>query len=78
MATSPIDMVKKLLKNGFVKVSQKGSHMKLFNPTTNITTVVPIHVGTLGKGLERRILKEAGLLFKKEKDLKSKGEVCLA
>ncbi len=54
-------MIKLLRKNGFEIVSQKGSHVKLFNSTTNKTTIVPNHAKDLGKGLEQAILKQAGL-----------------
>lgn len=55
------EMVKFLKKNGFKEVSQRGSHLKLHNSKTNITTIVPMHNGDLPKGTEQAILKEAGL-----------------
>lgn len=56
-------MIRLLEKNGFRKaVSSSGSHQKMWNPLTQRTTVVPIHAGTLGKGLEHKILKQAGLI----------------
>ena len=56
-------MIHLLEKNGFRKVtSSSGSHQKMWNPLTRKTTVVPIHAGTLGKGLEHKILKQAGLI----------------
>lgn len=55
------EMIKHLEKNGFQSVSQNGSHVKLNNPTTNITVIVPYHNKTLKKGLEHAILKQAGL-----------------
>ena len=56
------EMVKFLLKNGFVEVSGgKGSHRKFQNPQTGRTTLIPYHNKHLGKGLERAILKQAGL-----------------
>ncbi|MEB3365606.1 type II toxin-antitoxin system HicA family toxin [Lactobacillus sp. R2/2] len=48
-------------KQGFVKKSQNGSHLKMYNPITNVTIPVPIHSKEMKKGLEQRILKEAGL-----------------
>lgn len=54
-------MVKLLLNNGFKKVTQNGSHLKLFNPMTNTTVIVPMHNKDLGKGIEQAILKQAGL-----------------
>lgn len=55
------EMVKFLKKNGFKEVGQRGSHLKLYNSKTNVTTVVPMHSGDLPKGTEQAILKEAGL-----------------
>ena len=49
------------MQNGFVEVSQNGSHKKLFNKTTNKTIIVPYHSKELKKGLEQSILKQAGL-----------------
>lgn len=54
-------MIKLLKKNGFVKVGQVGSHVKMRNTTTNHQTTVPLHNKDLGKGLEQEILKQAGL-----------------
>ncbi len=54
-------MIKLLRKNGFDVVSQKGSHVKMYNPTSGKTTIVPKHTKDLGKGLEQAILKQAGL-----------------
>ena len=56
-------MIRLLEKNGFCKVtSSSGSHQKMWNSLTRKTTVVPIHAGTVGKGLEHKILKQAGLI----------------
>ena len=56
------EMVKFLLRNGFVEVSGgKGSHRRFQNPNTGRTTQVPYHNKDLGKGLEQAILKQAGL-----------------
>ena len=56
------EMIRKLKKHGFVIVSQNGSHVKLVNPDNNITLIVPYHSKELKKGLERAILKQAGLM----------------
>ena len=54
--------MKKLLEeNGFEVISQNGSHMKLKNPQTGRTVIVPYHSKDLKKGLEQAILKQAGL-----------------
>lgn len=56
------EMVKLLKKNGFVKKSQNGtSHLKMYRAKTNTTIIVPQHAKELGKGLEKAILKQAGL-----------------
>ena len=61
MPMTPKEMVKFLRKNGFISVSQEGSHQKFKNPITNRQTTVPIHRKELSKGLEQTILKQAGL-----------------
>ncbi len=55
------EMIKKLKKNGFEVVSQNGSHVKLVNSEKNITIIVPYHSKDLKIGLEKAILKQAGL-----------------
>ena len=54
-------MIKKLKKNGFELVSQNGSHVKMYNPNSDITLVIPFHNRDLKKGLEQAILKQAGI-----------------
>jgi len=54
-------MVKLLQKNGFIELRQEGSHKTMYNPYTKCQTVVPMHNKDLGKGLESKILKQAGL-----------------
>ncbi|UZN42506.1 type II toxin-antitoxin system HicA family toxin [Lactobacillus sp. IBH004] len=61
MTKTPREIIKILKKQGFVKKSQNGSHLKMYNPITNVTIPVPIHSKEMKKGLEQRILKEAGL-----------------
>ncbi len=61
MPMSSKEMIKLLLKNNFVIISQNGSHVKLRNPTTNKTVIVPYHTKGLKKGLEQSILKQAGI-----------------
>lgn len=61
MPMTPREMVRLLMQNGFVEVSQNGSHKKLFNQVTNKTVIVPYHSKELKKGLEQSILKQAGL-----------------
>ena len=54
-------MIKLLKKNGFENISQNGSHVKMRNIQTGRTVIVPYHAKDLKKGLEKAILKEAGL-----------------
>lgn len=55
------EMIKFLKKNGFEKVSQNGSHIKMRNPSSGRTVIVPYHFKDLKKGMEAEILKQAGL-----------------
>ena len=55
------EMLKLLKENGFDVISQNGSHVKLKNPETGKTVIVPYHSKDLKKGLEQAILKQAGL-----------------
>lgn len=61
MPMTPREMVKHLKDNGFMIVSQNGSHIKMRNETTGYQTIIPYHSTSLKKGLERAILKQAGL-----------------
>ncbi|MBW6517313.1 MAG: type II toxin-antitoxin system HicA family toxin [ANME-2 cluster archaeon] len=55
-------VIKVLLKAGFVKVRQRGSHVRLENIEGDdiIKVTVPLH-NSLKKGTLSRIIKEAGL-----------------
>ncbi|GKS80992.1 hypothetical protein LPAF129_06770 [Ligilactobacillus pabuli] len=62
MPMKPRQMVKLLKKYGFEEKSQNGSsHLKMYNPDTNKTVMIPIHAKEFGKGIEHAILKEAGI-----------------
>lgn len=61
MPMSSKEMLKLLKENGFGVISQNGSHVKLKNPETGKTVIVPYHSKDLKKGLEQAILKQAGL-----------------
>lgn len=62
MPLTPKKLIRLLEKNGFVYIpSNNGSHRKYFNKNTRITVIVPYHVKELKKGLEQKILKQAGL-----------------
>lgn len=61
MPMTPREMISLLKKNGFVELSQNGSHIKMRNEETGKQTTVPYHSKSLKKGLEQAILKQAGL-----------------
>jgi mRNA interferase HicA len=51
-----------LTKDGWYPVTQKGSHIKMKHPAKPGTIVFPNHGSQeLGKGLEKKILKDAGI-----------------
>lgn len=54
-------MINLLKKNGFLIISQNGSHVKLRNINTGVQVIVPCHCKDLKKGLEQAILKQAGI-----------------
>ena len=60
MPMTPREMIKLLQENGYEIVGQNGSHVKLRNPQTGRTVIVPYHSKDLKKGLEQAILKQAG------------------
>ena len=62
MPMTPREMVKLLKDNGFIEESQNGSHKKMVKPGANMPPIiVPMHSKDLKKGLEKAILKQAGL-----------------
>ncbi len=52
-------MLKLLLRNGWIVDRINGSHHTLMKGDKTI--VVPVHSKDLGKGLESKLLKEAGI-----------------
>lgn len=64
MPMKPREMIKLLKDNGFVEVSQNGSHKKMYKAETNKTIIVPVHSKELKKGTEQAILKQAGIKIK--------------
>ncbi|MDZ4229473.1 MAG: type II toxin-antitoxin system HicA family toxin [Patescibacteria group bacterium] len=55
------DLVKILERNGFMRVRQKGSHLRLEHPDGRKTSV-PLHSGeAVGKGLLRKILHDVNM-----------------
>ncbi|MCD7715490.1 MAG: type II toxin-antitoxin system HicA family toxin [Lachnospiraceae bacterium] len=61
MPMKPVDMIKLLKQNGFITISQNGSHVKLRNSETGRQVIVPLHSKEMKKGTEQDILKRAGL-----------------
>jgi predicted RNA binding protein YcfA (HicA-like mRNA interferase family) len=53
------ELIRFLLRQGYHKARQTGSHLILEHPTRN-TLVIPVHAGDLPKGLFLKILKDAG------------------
>jgi predicted RNA binding protein YcfA (HicA-like mRNA interferase family) len=57
------ELLRILKKDGWYPVSQKGSHIKLVHPFKRNVIIFPDHGSQeMGKGMEIRILKDAGLL----------------
>ncbi|WP_373480868.1 type II toxin-antitoxin system HicA family toxin [Geminocystis sp.] len=58
------EIIKQLKKNGFIEISQTGSHLKLFNYSTQRTAIVPIHQGKIIPiGTLKAIEKQSGIKF---------------
>lgn len=61
MPMTPAEMAKLLEANGFRFERANGSHRFYRNPETGKTTTVPYHSKDLKPGIEKAILKQAGL-----------------
>ena len=61
MPLTPKEMCRLLEQNGFVCISSNGSHRIYSTPDTNKSTVVTYHAKDLKPGLEKSILKQAGI-----------------
>lgn len=61
MPMKPAEIIKLLEANGFRYERSNGSHRFYRNPTTGKTTTVPYHSKDLKPGVEKAILKQAGL-----------------
>ncbi|MEZ5172206.1 MAG: type II toxin-antitoxin system HicA family toxin [Bacteroidia bacterium] len=56
------ELLRILKKNGWYPISQKGSHVKMIHDNNKNVLIVPNHGSAeLGKGLEKKILKDAGI-----------------
>ena len=54
------ELFRMLISDGWYPVSQKGSHVKMRHPIKNGTIIFPNHGSQkIGKGLQRKILKDA-------------------
>ena len=57
----PEEVLRALKRAGFEKIRQRGSHVRLQHPDGRVVTV-PIHPGKeIGRGLLRKILRDAEL-----------------
>ena len=56
------ELYRLLIKDGWYPISQKGSHVKMKHDKKNGIIIFPNHVSQeLGKGLEKKLIKDAGL-----------------
>jgi predicted RNA binding protein YcfA (HicA-like mRNA interferase family) len=56
------ELLRILIKDGWYVISQSGSHLKLGHPEKGNIITFPNHGSQeIGKGLEKLILKDAGL-----------------
>jgi len=57
-----LELVKVIEANGWVLVSQNGSHRKFEKVGSAEVIVVPMHKGIMKIGLQKSIMKQAGLI----------------
>ena len=57
----PAEMLRVLLKAGFVIIRTRGSHMLMRHPATKRTTTIFMHPGDLFRRTIANTLKQAGL-----------------
>lgn len=56
------ELYRMLTQDGWYAVSQKGSHMKMRHKVKTSLIIFPNHGNSeVGKGLEKKLLKQAGL-----------------
>jgi predicted RNA binding protein YcfA (HicA-like mRNA interferase family) len=65
----PEELVRVLLRRGFVLDRSKGSHRIYLHPETKRRVVVPFHKGTLPAGTFHEILRQAGITKEELTDL---------
>ena len=54
-------VVRALRRAGFEEHTQEGSHLVLKNSAARMRVVVPMHTGDIGRGLLKKIIKQARL-----------------
>lgn len=65
-ALTGVQLVKALKRAGFIEDRQKGSHLILIHPVSNVRIVIPVHAGkTIKKPLLRAIIKDSQLTTEK-------------
>lgn len=57
----PRQVIKKLIKLGFIEHHQVGSHLTMKHPQTKRRAVIPMHLKDIKKGTLLSLLKEAGI-----------------
>ena len=68
-ALKPEEVLRALERAGFTVIRQKGSHVRLRHPDGRLVTV-PVHRGQdIGRGLLRKILRDADLTRERFIDL---------
>jgi predicted RNA binding protein YcfA (HicA-like mRNA interferase family) len=60
-AVTARDVVAALKRAGFRELHQKGSDLYFWHQSKKLLTGVPMHPGDLGRGLVKKIIKQAGL-----------------
>ena len=58
-----------LKRGGFIEEYQRGSHLYLVHPITERRTSIPMHPGTIKRGLMKHIMRQAGLGEEEFRDL---------
>jgi len=65
----PRELVNALKQAGFEEFSQSGSHLILVDEDRDLQTTIPMHTGDIGRGLLKKILKQAKLTEEKFAEL---------
>jgi len=56
------ELIRILKRNGWIEERQSGSHIIMIHPTKSNQLIVPSHGSKeIGKGLEKKLLKQAGI-----------------